>query len=123
MIVDSDAAYLVLLNAKSRITGYYCLGSEYVPGISSDAFRRTPNAPILIEYKTLKYVVASAVEAKASGLYHNAQTILPIIILLKALDHPQQPTLIKSDNSTAVDFVKRNIYQKNQNTEVCVSGG
>ena len=112
LIVDSDAAYLVLPNAKNRIAGYFRLGEEYVPGISTDAPRRTTNAPILIECKTLKNVVASAAEAEASGLYHNAQTILPIRILLEALVHPQQPTLIKSDNSTAVGFVERNINQK-----------
>ena len=98
LIVDSDAAYLVLPNAKSRIAGYYRLGAEYVPGISTDAPRRVPNAPILIECKTLKYVDASAAEAKVSGLYDNAQTILPIRILLEALGHSQQPKLIKSDN-------------------------
>lgn len=112
LIVDSDAAYLVLPNAKSRIAGYYRLGAEYVLGTSPDAPRRTPNAPILIECKTLKHVVASAAEAEASGLYHNAQTILPIRALLESLGHPQQPTPIKSDNSTAVGFIERNIHQK-----------
>ena len=96
LIYDSDAAYLVL----------------NVPGICHDAQRRTPNTPILIECKTLRHVVTSAAEAEVGGMYHNARNILPIRALLEALDHPQYPTPIKSDNSTAVGFVHRNIHQK-----------
>lgn len=112
LIVDSDAAYLVLPNARSRIAGYFRPGEQYIPGNSNDAPSRTPNAPILVECKTLRHAVASAAEAETSGIYHNDQTILPIRTLLEALGHPQKSTPIKPENSTVVGFVKRNIHQK-----------
>ena len=105
LIVDSDAAYLVLLGTKSGIAGYYRMGDKSFIGNCPDFSRRTPNAAILFECKSLRYVIASAAEAEASGLYHKAQTILPLRTPLEALGHPQKPTIVKSDNSTAIGFV------------------
>ena len=71
--VDSDVAYLVSPQARSRIAGFHYLSTfpaKYNP---------VPlNGGILVECKTLKYVVASAVEAEVTGFFHNAQTIIPI---------------------------------------------
>ena len=53
LIVNSDAAYLVLPGAKSRIAGYFRMGDESFSGNCPDSSRRTPNAPILVECKTL----------------------------------------------------------------------
>ena len=66
------------------------------------------NAPILVKYKTLRHVVASAAEAETGGLFHNARTAIPIRQALETLDHAQPPTSIKTDNSTANDFVNKN---------------
>ena len=46
--IDSDAAYLVLPNAKSRIAGFFYL---------SNADASTINAPTLVTCKTLRHVV------------------------------------------------------------------
>ena len=60
--VDSDAAYLVLPNTKSRVVGYYYL--------SSDPINVTPpiNAPILVVCKTLRHVASPAAEAETAGV-------------------------------------------------------
>ena len=75
--VDSDAAYLVLPKARSRLAGYYFLSNH-------PDFVRTvrPNGPILTECCTIRTVVASAAEAETHGIFHNAQTALPIRFLL-----------------------------------------
>ena len=105
--VDSDAAYLVAPKARSRISGYFYL---------SDHPSKTPhpklNGAILVECKTLRHVVASAAEAEIAGVFHNAQTSLPIRHILQVLNHPQPPTPLKTDNSTANGFVHNNIHQK-----------
>ena len=105
--VDTDAAYLVLPKSRSRIAGYFYLGN---------APTRTPhprlNGAILIECKTLRHVVASAAEAEVGGIFHNAQTSIPIRNMLINLGHPQPPTPIKTDNSTANSFVHDNINLK-----------
>ena len=62
--VDSDAAYLVAPNAKSRIAGYYYLGDR--PEKQTNKI----NGAILVECRYLKHVVASAAEAETGGLFH-----------------------------------------------------
>ena len=108
--VDSDAAYLVQSNARSRIAGYYIL-STYPPPPPSIP-QPAPNAPILVECKTLRTVVASAAEAETGGLFHNGQTTIHIRRLLQALGHPQPPTPLKTDNSTSHAFVNKSLRQK-----------
>ena len=83
--VNSDAAYLVQDGAQSRIVGHCIL--SLTPPHAPQILKKTPNAPILIECKSLRYVVASAVEAEIVGLFHNAQTILHIRVLLEAIGH------------------------------------
>ena len=109
--IDSDAAYLVMPNARSRFAGYYYL-SKYPPSNLHDNTSIPLNAPILIECKTIRHVVASAAKAETSGLFHNAQTGLILRQLLRDFGHPQPATPLKTDNSTANSFVHSNIRQK-----------
>ena len=102
--VDSDASYLVLPKARSRIAGFFQLTD------AKDSPNR--NGPLQVECKTIKHVVSSAAEAEISALFHNAQTSIPIRRLLIALGHPQPPTPIKIDNSTALGYVYNNIHQR-----------
>ena len=102
--VDSDAAYLVAPNAKSRIAGYYYLGNEKK--------NNRLNGAILVECRYLKHVVASAAEAETGGLFHNCQNAIYIRRLLEVLNHKQIPTPVKTDNSTAASFVQEMIKQK-----------
>ena len=108
--VDSDAAYLVQDGARSRIAGHYILSSLLSP--APQIPKKAPNAPILIECKTLRHVVASAAEAETGGLFHNAQTILHLRVLLEAIGHHQSPTPLKTDNSTASAFVNKSLRQR-----------
>ena len=108
--VETDAAYLVLPNAKSRIAGYYFLSNQPLPSPARPDPK--PNGPILIECKTLRHVVASAAEAECGGLFHNGQMAVPIRQLLIDIGHPQPPTPLKTDNSTASNFTQCNMKQK-----------
>ena len=76
LCIDSDAAYLVILNAKSRIAGHYYLSSR--PSTPSPLHTR----PILTECKAFRHVIDSAAEAETGGLYHNGQTAILIRIAL-----------------------------------------
>lgn len=73
---------------------------------------RVPNAPILVECKTLHHVVASAAKVETGSLFHNGQMIVHIWKLLGALGHPQPPTPLKTDNSTSNSFVNKSLHQK-----------
>ena len=106
--IETDAAYLVLPKARSRLAGYFYMGHH--KGKKSPF---TPlNGAIIVECKTILHVVASAAEAETAGLFHNAQIAVPIRHILEALGHNQPPTPIKTDNSTAVGFTYNNINKK-----------
>ena len=105
--VDSDAAYLIAPKARSRIAGYFHLSNH-----PSTTTQPKINGPIIVECKTLRHVVASAAEAEIAGVFHNAQLSIPIRQILEVLNHPQPPTPIKTDNSTANGFIHNNIHQK-----------
>ena len=62
--VDSDAAYLVLPEARSRMAGHYFLSTD--PTLTRTIL---PNGPILTECRTIKHVVASSAEAETSALF------------------------------------------------------
>ena len=56
---------------------------------------------------------AETAEAETAGLFHNAQTAIPIKRALVGLGHPQkQPTPIRTDNSTANSFIQNNLTMK-----------
>jgi hypothetical protein len=112
--IDSDAAYLVLPNARSRYAGHFYLSSRPTPLPAKPAPKT--NGPILTICKTIRGVMASAAEAETAGVYGNAQEAIACRISLLALGHAQPATPIKTDNSTAHSFVHANIKQRRSKT-------
>ena len=100
--VDSDASYLVLSKARSRIAGYFYFKTN----------SETLNAPIHIKCKTLKHVVSSSAEAETGGIFVNTQFCIPLRTILTALNHPQPATPIKTDNSISFGYIHNNIQLK-----------
>jgi len=105
LMVDSDAAYLVMPNAKSRIAGYFQLSDH-----PTKTNNLKLNGAILIVCKALKNVVSSSAEYETVGLFYNAQMAIPIRYMLEKLNHTQPPTPLKTDNSTTDGFVHKNIH-------------
>ena len=66
--IDSDAAYLVLLKARSRIAR--CL---YLTKHCPEKRTKSPpiNGGVLVECKILKHVVSSVAEIETGGFFHN----------------------------------------------------
>ena len=62
----SDAAFLVALEVKSRIAGFFFLQTKTIQ-----------NAPILVECKALKHAVTSTAECETVAVFHNAQQAIP----------------------------------------------
>ena len=100
--IDSDAAYLVLPKARSRMAGYFRLLDD-----KKNTQRSLYNGAILIECRTLRHVVSSAAEAETNSVFQNAKTAIPIRNLLIGMGHPQDATIIKTDNSTTQGFVNK----------------
>ena len=100
LTVESDAAYLVLPKARSRAAGFF-----YLHNYPTSKPHPTLNGAILVECTTLRHVVSAVAEAEVGALYHNVRVALPIKNLLEAIGHPQNLTIITTDNSTAHSFV------------------
>jgi hypothetical protein len=62
--------------------------------------------------KILKLVAASAAEAELGALFLNAQEAKVIQFVLEELGHPQAPTPIHINNTTAVSIVNKTIKQQ-----------
>ena len=101
--VESDAAYLVAPKARSRAGGYHFLGS---------ANRSQYNAPILVIARIIKNVMSSAAEAEIGSLYMNAREAIPIRYCLIDLGHPQPPTPLITDNTTARGIIRGTMKQR-----------
>ena len=99
--VHSDASYLSVSKARSRAAGIYFLSS--LP---------TKNKPIKLNgffhvmSSVLKFVAA---EAELGALFLNIKEARIIRLTLKELGHPQPPTPIHCDNSTAVGIVNNTV--------------
>ena len=69
------------------------------------------NGPIHVHASVCKFVVASAAEAELGALFYNCQEGKILRLVLEELGHPQPPTPVHCDNSTAVaianDTVKK----------------
>ena len=103
--VDTDLAYLVLPNARSRVAGHYFLSNHPSPRGNP---KPAPNGAIHTGCQTLENVVSSAAKGKCSGLFINGQQIIPQRNMLIAMGHlqPINGTPLKTDSATALGIVK-----------------
>jgi hypothetical protein len=101
LAVCSDAAYLVLPNARSRAAGHFFLTD--LPGALSTPPSPKPKGAVHVLCKTIRTVAASASEAEVGSLFLNAQAAVPIITALQEMGHPQPATgtPLETDISTA----------------------
>ena len=102
--IHSDTSYCSAGRGRSRAGVYFFLGSIPV--------NRQPiklNRNIHITCAILKLVAASAVEVEHGALFLNAREAKVLRITLHELGHPQPPTPIYVDNTTALGIVKNTI--------------
>ncbi len=100
--ICSDAAYLVLPKAKSRLAVHCHLG-----------WRNNPtqvNGDVAVLCQTLKNLVGSATEAKIGGVYTSGRHRTPMIATLEEMGHKQPST--KTDNSSAHGILTSKRQQK-----------
>ena len=56
--------------------------------------------------------MGSAAKAEVVGLYMNALELSPMRTTLDELDHPQPPTPLKTNNSTADGIINKTMKKK-----------
>ena len=102
--VHSDAGYLNETNARSRAGGHFFLSNN-------DKFP-PDNGAILNIAQIIKAVMSSAAEAELGALYINAREAVYIRLILERLGHPQPPTPMQTDNSTAAGIILNKVQPK-----------
>jgi hypothetical protein len=103
--IHSDASYLSVSNARSRLGGLFFLGNK-----SPD--QETLNGSILNIAAVIKNLVASAAESEVGACFHNAQSGAPLRVTLTELGHKQPITPLRADSSTAFGILNETIKQK-----------
>ena len=101
--IDSDAAYLVASEARSRAGGYH-----YLSNTNGTLF----NGPVLVLAKVIKNVMASAAEAELGALFMNAQEAVALRNCLETMGHKQPATPLKTDNNTANGIINNTMQQR-----------
>ena len=106
--IHSDASYLSAPNSRSRAGGYFYMS---IPDHLQDA-PTFLNAPVHVECKIMKNVLASATEAEIGALFLNCQQAEMLRTTLAELGHPQQKTTIITDNLTANNIINGTAKQR-----------
>jgi hypothetical protein len=103
--IHSDASYLSVSNARSRLGDLFFLGNK-------SPERDKLNGSILNVASVIKNVVASAAKSEVGACFHTAQSGAPLRVTLTELGHTQPPTPLQTDNSTAFGILNKTIKQK-----------
>jgi hypothetical protein len=105
--IHSDASYLNEPNGRSRVAGFYFLGS------ASDSTKPIfLNGAIHVACSVIKFTVASAAEAELGALFLNCREGKIIRLALEELGHPQPATPVHCDNATAVGIANDTIKKQ-----------
>jgi hypothetical protein len=103
--IHSDASYLSVSNARSRLGGLFFCGDK---SPQEDKL----NGSILNVASVIKNVVVSLAESEVGTCFENAQSGAPLRVTLAELVHIQPPTPLRTDNSTAFGILNETIKQK-----------
>jgi hypothetical protein len=103
--IHSDASYLSVSNAHSRLGGLFFCGDN-------PPHEDNLNGSILNVESVIKNVVASAAESEVGACFQNAQSGAPLRGTLTELGHIQPAAPLRTDNSTAFGFLNETIKQK-----------
>jgi hypothetical protein len=103
--IHSNASYLSVSNARSRLGGLFFCGEKY---LQEDNL----NGSILNLASVNKNVVASVAESEVGAFFQNAQSGAPLRVTLAELGHIQPPTPLRTDNSTAFGILNETIKKK-----------
>jgi hypothetical protein len=120
--IDSDASYLSAPKACSRAAGYHYLSSyPKDPTKAPDPTDPSPknNGAIHVMCNIMREVLASAAEAELAALFHNGREACQLRITLEELGHPQPPTPIATDNTTASGITNDTVKQKQTKQSTC----
>jgi hypothetical protein len=99
-----DALYLSKSKARSGAGQHFYM--------SSNTAKPPNNGAILTIVQIVKAVMSLAAEAEVGALYIHCREAIPAHHTLKFVGHPQPPTPMQTDNTTALNIVNNNVIKK-----------
>jgi hypothetical protein len=103
--IHSDASYLSVFHARSRLGDLFYCGNKPPQADKLNGY-------ILNAAAIVNNIVASAAESEVGACFQNAQSGAPLRVTLTELGHQQPATLLRTDNSTAFGILNETIKQK-----------
>ena len=111
--VHSDASYLSVHGARSRVGGYFFLSQTPPPnGYPPNASQAPLNGPVHVNSIIMTNVMSSAAEAELGALFHNCKDAEMLRSVLIAMGHPQPATPVQTDNACASGIANDTVKQK-----------
>ena len=110
--IHSDALYLSKPEAHSQAGGHFFLSSAPEDPNKPPTMLVPLNGPIYTVCKILCTVMTSATKAEIGALLINACKGEELCLALEEMGHPQPPTPVMTDNSTACGILNKTVKQK-----------
>ncbi len=107
MNIHLDASYLSETKARNRACGHLFMG--WMP---KNGEPTRLNGAFYTNTTILRFIVASAAEAKLSALFHNCQDGIIFCQTLADMGHPQPKTPVHCDNATAVGIANNTVKRQ-----------
>ncbi len=80
--------------------------------MSNNTAKPRNNGNILTITQIIKALMSSAAEAEVGALYINCREVIPTCHTLDFIGHPQPPTPMQTDNTTAIGVFNNNVIKK-----------
>ena len=114
MILSSIVMLHISWSQKQGVepVGVFFLSYPKPDSITFSEYTPILNGFIFIMCKILRNIMASAAEVEYGALFLNGQASAPIRTTFIEMHHPQPPTPIQVENSTAVGISSKSIKQK-----------
>jgi len=94
------------------VGGFHFLGNRPAPNKDIALQRTFIDAPIHAEASVLRHVMSAASEAEIAGGYANARDAAETRITLMEMGHPQPPTPLEIDNTTAHGIITKQLLPR-----------
>ena len=104
LALHSDGSYHPEPDSKSKAGEHFYL--------TQSGNYNVPNGAVQTLSKVIKYVMSSAGEAEVASSYLNCKAALPLRVALEEMGHPQPPTPVIMDNTTAIGLTQNTMTPK-----------
>jgi hypothetical protein len=101
-----------MLHISQKMKPKAGLGDSFTWAATQKTTTKPTNGAILIISKVLKHVMSLLAEAEIEAVFINAKEGAVLRTTLEELGHPQPPTSMETDNTTATGYINGALKQK-----------